>query len=65
MAEIPWHQFACLEATVDHAAANLANTDASEPGSHMARAVLIRSDRMWDNEIVRANAGLFVFHSLT
>ena len=53
---VPWHQFACAEAEVDHAKSNLANTDASEAGAHAARAVLVRSDRMWENGIVRVDA---------
>jgi hypothetical protein len=31
MAAVPWHQFACAEATIDHAAANLANTTQANP----------------------------------
>lgn len=53
---VPWHQFACAEADVDHAKSHLANTDAREAGAHAARAVLVRADRMWDNGIVRVDA---------
>jgi len=53
---VPWHQLACAEADVDHAKSSLANTDASKAGAHAARAVLIRSDRMWDNGIVCVDA---------
>jgi len=60
MAAVPWHQFACAEAVVDDAKSTLANTDASEAGSERARAVLVRSDRMLDNGIVRVDAGFVV-----
>ena len=50
-----WHELACAEADVDHDKSTMANTDASQAGAHAARAVLIRSDRMWDNGAVRVD----------
>ena len=60
MSEPPWFQFVFAEAVVDHVKSSLASTDAREAGSERARAVLVRSDRMWDNGIVRVDADFVV-----
>jgi hypothetical protein len=48
-----WHKAACVEASVDHDSDALANTNGSQPGSHAARAILARMDRLWGNAAVR------------
>ena len=44
----------CGEAVVDHGAAHMANTSTEFTPSHAMKAVVIRSDRLWDNGTVRA-----------
>lgn len=61
----PWYQYACAEASIDHAKSNLAKTDANDSGRLKKRSVFVRSDRMWENGTVRANVGLVTPYSLT
>ena len=65
MSTLPWYQYACAEASIDHAKSKLAKTDAKESGRDKKRSVFVRSDRMWENGTVRAHIGLVTPYSLT
>ena len=65
MTTLPWYQFACAEASIDHAKSKLTKTDAKESGRHKQRSVFVRSDRMWENGSVCANVSLVTLYSLT
>lgn len=48
-----WHKEACAEAVIDRGAALLTKTAATKSSSYALKAVLVRSDRLWDNGAVR------------